>query len=69
MRIIVGILKTTGKSATQSFRYDKKIWSSARASKHCGTHNGKFEAAKVTKDIGEDESFLSMLIKDSGSKF
>ena len=45
LTFISGNLKSTGKSAVQSFRYDKKIWNKSRASSHCSARNGKFEAA------------------------
>ncbi len=45
LTLISAILKETGKSAVQSFRYDKKIWDRDRAASHCSSHKGKFEGA------------------------
>lgn len=45
LTFISGRLKSTGKSAVQSYRYDKKVWTSSRASNHCKKRNGRFEAA------------------------
>jgi hypothetical protein len=45
LTFISAILKATGKSAVQSYRYDKKVWSRNRASSHCSSHKGKFEGA------------------------
>lgn len=38
-------LKDGGKSTVQSFRYNKKFWTSARATTHCAKRNGSFESA------------------------
>lgn len=45
LKFISGKLKSTGTSTVQSYRYDKKIWSSDRAQKHCTNHKGNFEQA------------------------
>ena len=42
LTLLVGKLKSNGKSETQAFRYDKKIWTEDRARNHCSNHSGKF---------------------------
>jgi hypothetical protein len=49
LTLLVGKLKSNGKSETQAFRYDKKDWSSDRAKTHCDSHDGNFEPAKKTE--------------------
>lgn len=63
LTIIVGVLKSTNKSALQSYRYDKKVWNNDRASKHCGGRGGKFEGATTKKLCGVigDHSFLHLI--------
>ena len=53
LTFITGKLKSTGKSTVQSFRYDKKVWTSTRAGNHCKKKGGSFEAAvkKVLKTL------------------
>ena len=53
LTFISGKLKSTGKSAVQSFRYDKKVWTATRASNHCKRKGGNFEAAvkKILKTL------------------
>lgn len=45
LRFIAGKLKSTGKSAVQSFRYDKTSWTPSRAKNHCEKRDGSFEVA------------------------
>ena len=45
LTLISGKLKETGKSETQSFRYDKKIWNKKKAEIHCDSRNGSFVGA------------------------
>lgn len=46
LTFISGKLKSTGASVVQSWRYDKKVWTSTRAKNHCGKKGGRFEAVK-----------------------
>ena len=53
MSFISGKLKSSDKSEIQSFRYNKKDWTSDRAKSHCNNKDGSFEAAvkKVSKSL------------------
>lgn len=57
---IIGKLKGKTTTTTQSLRYKKKIWTAAKASKHCGKRGGRFEAASTNKtlDITADHAML-----------
>ena len=66
LTIIVGVLKSTNKSALQSYRYDKKLWNNDKANKHCSARGGRFEGAtskKLCSVIG-DHSFLHLIWKN-----
>ena len=54
LTLLAGKLKADGKSATEGFRYDKKIWSESKAKNHCDSHDGQFEPA-VNKSIKINE--------------
>ena len=45
LTIITAELKSSGKSALQAYRYDKKLWDTSRAQKHCSARGGSFEAS------------------------
>lgn len=65
LTIIVGVLKTTNKSALQAYRYDKKIWNNDKASKHCSTRSGQFVGATSKKscNVIGDHAFLHLIWK------
>jgi hypothetical protein len=54
LTLLVGKLKSNGKSDTESFRYDKKVWTESKAKTHCASHSGHFEPA-IKKSIEMDE--------------
>ncbi|GAH40720.1 unnamed protein product [marine sediment metagenome] len=43
--IIIGRPKGQTTTATQAFRYDKKLWAEQRAKTHCNENDGTFEPA------------------------
>ncbi len=49
---IIGF-KSGGGSSLQAFRYPTASWTAEKASTHCGSHNGSFEAAAETKKASE----------------
>ncbi len=63
LTIIVGLLKSTDKSALQAYRYAKKDWDADRARKHCGKRGGSFEAASASRSLAffSDHSFLHLI--------
>jgi len=61
LSFITAILKKSGKSVVQSFRYNKKYWKKDRATSHCSSHKGKFEAAAIKAKM--------MLFKKQGVDF
>ena len=65
LTIIVGILKTTGKSALEAYRYEKINWDKERALKHCNNRGGRFEGASVKKSCEAygDHVFMHFLFE------
>ena len=47
--VIVGRLKTTGKSVDQAYRYSIRTWNAGEARGHCRKHKGAFEPAAKEK--------------------
>lgn len=54
LMMVVGKLKETNKTEIQEFRYDKTIWDSKRAKKDSVQYKGKFEAARMRKNLSSD---------------
>lgn len=68
-RVIMGILKSNGKTATQTFRYKRTVWSEAQAKSHCKAHNGKlFEPATGGKAVDLDEPVDNYVMLDDGTR-
>lgn len=62
LSLIVGELKSSGKSATQAFRYAKTDWTADRARKHCSSHQGRFDAASTRKQLSLEENGKDYLL-------
>lgn len=62
LEVIVAKLKSTGKTAIQSYRYKKIDWAKERARKHCNARGGSFEGASAKKNLSliADHTFLHL---------